>query len=69
MEGMDQGLYTKQVNHVLAEMEDYAQMCDENSGAEVTQDPLKNISIANTLVSSYTLYTGILAENTRPRLR
>lgn len=32
---MDQGLDTKQVNYVLAEMEDYAQMCDENSGAEV----------------------------------
>ena len=36
--------------------------------APVSQDPLKNISVVNTLVSSYTLYTSILAENTGSRL-
>ena len=34
----------------------------------LAQDPLKNISVVNTLVSSYTLYTSILAENTGSRL-
>jgi len=34
----------------------------------LTQDPLKNISVINTLVSSYPLYTSILAESTWSRL-
>jgi len=38
MEAIDQGLDTKQVNYVLAEMEDYARMRDEKSGAEVRGD-------------------------------
>ena len=37
-EAIDQGFDAKQFDYVLAEMEDYAKMRDENSGAEVRGD-------------------------------
>jgi len=37
-EAIDQGLDEKQVDYVLAELEDYAKMRDDKSGAEVKSD-------------------------------
>jgi len=43
-EAMDQALDEKQVNYIFAELEDYAQMRDEESGAEVKNNVYLHIS-------------------------